>query len=315
MGTGATFVGLTTLDIAYAVEIYPAEDSKTRAADMFMAAGGPAANAAVAYAFLARGGAKLATVLGTHPLTQPIRADLREFGIEVWDQALDPEQRPPVSSIVVARESGSRTIVSLDDSRTSGHRELAEGRLLAGARVLLVDGHYPELAVQAAGMAKDSGVPVVLDGGRWRPEHRKLLPLIDFALCSSSFTPPELPPGDVGALLDFVLACGPRAVAVTDGARPIRWATTDARGAIPVSNTGADAVDTDAHAGVLDTDAHIVDTLGAGDILHGAFCHFHERGEDFPTALRHAAEVATFSCRYLGTREWMRHWRAATGDA
>jgi sugar/nucleoside kinase (ribokinase family) len=52
-----------------------------------------------------------------------------------------------------------------------------------------------------------------------------------------------------------------------------------------------------------------VDTLGAGDILHGAYCYYACRpGANFRDTLVAAARVATFSCRYVGTRSWMRKY-------
>jgi sugar/nucleoside kinase (ribokinase family) len=47
-----------------------------------------------------------------------------------------------------------------------------------------------------------------------------------------------------------------------------------------------------------------VDTLGAGDVLHGAFCHYFALEPDFEGALRQASEIATRSCQTLGTRAW-----------
>ena len=47
-----------------------------------------------------------------------------------------------------------------------------------------------------------------------------------------------------------------------------------------------------------------VDTLGAGDVLHGAFCHFFALKPDFESALRRASEIATLSCQSLGARAW-----------
>lgn len=291
----AVFVGLSTLDIAYAVDRYPAEDSKTRASGMFLGAGGPAANAAITHAFLTGRAAPrerdtvLVTALGGHALSEPIRADLREQGVQVWDRAGDQAHRPPVSSIVVASETGSRTIVSTDGAERDPQPG-AQASFLEDADVLLVDGHYPRLARRAAECAHGK-VPVVLDGGRWREEiHRDLLPHIDIAICSETFAPPELAAGDTGALFDFLHDAGPRLVAITCGGRSIRYSGPQGRGEIAVDGTG------------------VVDTLGAGDILHGAFCHFHTREADFPVALARAAEVATLSCRYSGTREWMRHF-------
>jgi sugar/nucleoside kinase (ribokinase family) len=48
-----------------------------------------------------------------------------------------------------------------------------------------------------------------------------------------------------------------------------------------------------------------VDTLGAGDILHGAFCYYSSLGQVFQEALTNAVRVASESCRFRGTREWM----------
>ncbi|MVU79441.1 sugar kinase [Nocardia sp. ET3-3] len=289
------FVGLSTLDLSYTVDRYPVEDTKTRAGELFLGAGGPAANAAITHAYLSHRrlpglarGTGLMTALGSHALAQPIRTELQQFGIQIWDEAAGDADRPPVSSIVVASETGTRTIVSTDGAERDPYPP-GEPYYLDDADIVLVDGHYPRLAFEAAGLA--GGIPVVLDGGRWREEvHRKLLPDITIAICSEKFAPPELDSGHIDEVIDFLHATGPRLVAITRGGRSIRYSTPDGRGEIPVATDG------------------IVDTLGAGDILHGAFCYFSALGEEFPLALRHAAEVASFSCRYTGTREWMRHF-------
>ncbi|MEV0462042.1 PfkB family carbohydrate kinase [Nocardia tengchongensis] len=288
----AVFAGLSTLDLAYAVDRYPAEDSKTQAADLFLGAGGPAANAAITYAFLSGATPALVTALGKHPLAELIRGDLHQHGVTAVDLTPDGSQQPPVSSIIVATESATRTIVSLDGSRIHPGLDDTAADVLAGASLLLVDGHYPDHAVRLATAARAAGVPVVLDAGRWRPVHADLLPVVDIAVCSSVFVPPGVPADSADAVFDHVHAAGPRLVAITGGGGPIRYSMPGGRGEIPVPVVTA------------------IDTLGAGDILHGAFCHFHERGADFPDALRRAAAVAGASCRFVGTREWMRHFDA-----
>jgi sugar/nucleoside kinase (ribokinase family) len=52
----------------------------------------------------------------------------------------------------------------------------------------------------------------------------------------------------------------------------------------------------------------VVDTLGAGDILHGAFCWYFLRSGDFAESLQAASRIATLSVRYFGSREWMAHF-------
>ncbi|WP_067820412.1 PfkB family carbohydrate kinase [Nocardia inohanensis] len=289
MDTGAVFVGLSTLDLAYTVGRYPAEDSKTQADDLFLGAGGPAANAAVTYAFLSNREPALVTALGKHALAELIREDLRQHGVRVADLTPERAAQPPVSSIVVATESATRTIVSLDGSRIEPAFDTSAVELPAGAPLVLVDGHYAEPALRLAEAAQLAGVPVVLDAGRWREVHADLLPLVDIAICSSAFVPPGVQQHSAEAVIEFLHSAGPDLVAITDGGQPITYSLYGERGQVSVPVEGA------------------VDTLGAGDILHGAFCHFHALGEPFPTALAHAAEVATESCRFTGTREWMRH--------
>ena len=55
MVPSAAFVGLTTLDLIYSVETYPAENKKIVARRQGMYAGGPATNAAAAFASLGGG--------------------------------------------------------------------------------------------------------------------------------------------------------------------------------------------------------------------------------------------------------------------
>ncbi|MFR9752471.1 PfkB family carbohydrate kinase [Nocardia sp. 004] len=284
--TSALFVGLSTLDLAYAVDRYPAEDSKTQALDQFLGAGGPAANAAVAYATVSGQPATLITALGRHQLTDLVRNDLSSHHVTVVDTTPDRIDTPPVSSIVVALEAGSRTVVGLDAARIQAVYTAELARHVDQAAVVLIDGHHPEVAVGIARRATELGVPVVLDAGRWKPIHEQLLPLTDIAICSAAFAPPGFG-GDAPALLNYLRAAGPKQVAVTRGPDPILFAVAGRRGAIEITPV-----------------PHAADTLGAGDILHGAFCAYYSAGRDFVDALTRASAVSTLSCRTFGTRNW-----------
>jgi sugar/nucleoside kinase (ribokinase family) len=76
-------------------------------------------------------------------------------------------------------------------------------------------------------------------------------------------------------------------VAITRGGGPIAWSDGSGRGAI--------------HPPQVDA----LDTLGAGDIFHGAFCHYLAGGSTFVAALEQAARIAALSCTHLGTRAWI----------
>ncbi|RMI32689.1 PfkB family carbohydrate kinase [Nocardia stercoris] len=284
----ALFVGLATLDVSNLVDSYPAEDSKTQAAESFIGAGGPAANAAVAHALLGRGrDTMLLTALGNHTLADIVLRDLRSHGVEVVDATPGRRDQPPVSSIVVAAENNTRTIVGLDAARIAAPFLPQFSALIDNASVVLVDAHHPELAVSAARLAQRSGVPVVLDAGRWKPAHADLLPLVDIAICSAAFDPPGSRARDGATeLLDYLTSQGVSCAAVTGGADPILYSGTSGHGKIEVDQVDA------------------LDTLGAGDILHGAFCRFFSANGDFVESLSEAATVATESTRSFGTRSW-----------
>lgn len=95
------------------------------------------------------------------------------------------------------------------------------------------------------------------------------------------------------------------------------WKRFQATGEVPndwfavtmnkVKYCALDLVDRGADVGRAETPrALVVDTLGAGDILHGAFCwSYLHSGGSFVASLGAAAQVASMSCRYLGTRRWI----------
>ncbi|WP_280490292.1 PfkB family carbohydrate kinase [Nocardia carnea] len=288
------FAGISTVDIAYHVDSYPAEDTKTQALDQFIGAGGPATNAAVAYAALG-GVPTLVTAVGSHRLGDLIRSDLSAHGVRVVDVRAGSDHQPPVSSIVVAESAATRTIVSLDGARIDVEYDHRLAELLADVNVVLVDGHYPALAAGLCERACSLGIPAVLDAGRFKDSHLALLPHIRSAICSAAFAPPGITPGDAGAVLAYLRAAGVENIAITNGGEPIIGLAGDREFRIDIPETRA------------------VDTLGAGDILHGAFCHYASTGHDFVHALTLASEVASFSCRFFGTREWCTRLSELTG--
>ncbi len=294
------FAGLCTLDIIQLVTRMPGPNEKVTAQRQVVAAGGPAANAAVAFAHLG-GAAVLVTGVGSHPLAAGIRADLDQAGVRLADAAAGDPAAPPASSIFVTEGTGERAVVS----RNAAGRVLAPpaglGALAAGAAVVLVDAHHQELARAAARAAREAGTLCVLDGGSYREGTEDLLACADVAVCSADFRPPGT--SGPAQVLDYLAARGVAWAAVTDGARPIRWSGGGQRGEVPVPAVP------------------VADTLGAGDFFHGALawqlCSRPGPGPgSWQEALAAAAEVAAASCRSFGTRAWLAGGpAAAAGDA
>jgi len=283
----AVFLGLVTVDVIYGVDSVPSENEKSVAQWQEVLCGGPAANAAITYGFLG-GTATLMSAVGTHPLCSVIRHDLERFQVSLHDFAPSSREVPPVSAVLVSQSTGARTVVSGHATRTPAPAEAVNVGILNSAALLLVDGHQIACSIRAAAQARALGIPVVLDGGSWKDGTDELLPLVQYAICSEHFAPP----GNASAsdAIAYLLDRGPEAVAITRGPGPITWATRGDKGEIAPPRVVA------------------VDTTGAGDIFHGAFCYQLVLGNPFPGALAFAAKVASYSCRFPGTRSWMATW-------
>ena len=92
------FVGLSTLDVVHRVQRVPGANEKVTARRQDVAAGGPAANAAVVFAALG-GDAVLITALGSDPLAGLISGELTARGVRTIDVTPDDPEPPAVSAV------------------------------------------------------------------------------------------------------------------------------------------------------------------------------------------------------------------------
>lgn len=274
------FVGLATLDVIHRVAALPGPNQKITALTTDVAAGGPAAVAAITFAALG-GSALLVTALGPGAAADAVRADLAGAGVEAVDVAPPGFVLPP-ASVLVVEGTGERSVVGGGAGRIPVTPP-ADADVVAwaeGAEVLLIDGHHPEVAVTFARAAAASGRPVVADLGSAKPVYDRVLPWITDAICSADYRTAD------GSAPAEMLGRGPLLVAVSHGPDPLEWWTLVDRGSIEVPPVAA------------------VDTLGAGDVLHGAYAFALAAGQERPDALRTAVRVAGIRVAHIGPREW-----------
>jgi len=124
----------------------------------------------------------------------------------------------------------------------------------------------------------------VIDGGSWKEGFEKVLPLANYLICSERF----LPPGCCRSedVVQFATEHGVAHGAITRGADPLFYWSSKLKGELVPPSVNA------------------VDTLGAGDFFHGAFCHAILR-MPFIDSLTFASRIASQSCKTFGTRRWM----------
>ncbi len=275
------FAGRTTVDALYWLDEMPREDTKVFARDFRVAPGGPACNAAITHALLG-GRATLMSAVGSGPWAELVRGELDRRGIGLVDLAADGYETP-LTTVLVNAGAATRTIVNPPVSTVGavtldGAWNEAWGDAPA---VALTDGFHLGETLALLRSLRDSGTALCLDGGSWKPGTETLAPMLTAAICSERFAAPG-EAADAEKTLAWFVEQGVPFAAVTRGARSILGSDRGRRFEIAIERVEA------------------VDTLGAGDVLHGAFCFYFAESGDFEGSLRGAAEVATRSCRGLG---------------
>lgn len=291
----AVFVGLCTLDVIHSVDRMPAANEKVVAHDVLLAAGGPATNAAVAFAHLG-GAATLVTRLPRHQLADVVRADLEACGVTL-DAEVDGDGPPVTASIIVTRANGDRAVVSpssgasrLDGVPSDAPRAPRDSPSLDAAGAVLVDGYHPPIAIGTARAARALGIPVLMDAGSLKPHTAAVAREVDLVIASSDLATPagSRAPADVFA---WLASLGARRAVITRGAADVLWSTPDASGAVPVPAVA------------------VVDTLGAGDFFHGAMAlRIATHGMDdarLPEDVAWAAQAIAPALTSFGTRAWL----------
>lgn len=293
------FLGRTTVDALYWLEAMPEENTKVYGRRFQAAPGGPALNAALTHALLG-GETQLVSAVGGGPWAGLVRGELEKHRIRLLDLAAGTDYETPLCAVLVNGANGSRTIVNppiseLKMRRLGAWAEEAEALGGEAPRMALTDGFFFEESREMLASLRDAGAVICLDGGSWKPGTEELASLLTVAICGERFrVPAEDGSGsDPEAVFGWFAAKGLPYAAVTRGAEPILGWDRGRRFEIEVARVAA------------------VDTLGAGDVLHGAFCYFFAQGGEFEAALRKASETATLSCRSLGTRGWVNEARHA----
>jgi sulfofructose kinase len=192
--------------------------------------------------------------------------------------------------ILVDRHTAARTVLFHRDPRLSLSMNAAEAGALRReeilrTRALLLDTSDPEAAVWAAGIAREAGIPVVLDADRPWPNPEALLSRVDFPVVPEHMAEEF---SGTGKLED-----GLRAL-LRNGAK-LAVATRGARGALALSR---DTEWTESPG----FDIEPVDTTGAGDAFRAAFSAALLDGLDTARVLEFANAAGALNCLALGAQ-------------
>jgi sulfofructose kinase len=272
-------VGVAAYDLIFSVPHHPAPDEKSTATAYAECGGGPAANAAVTVARLGRSVA-FAGYLGNDEFGERHLAELRHAGVAT--ELVVRGDAPTPVSVALVKPGGARSLVAYrGDTGPLADRSVDWSRVRP--KVILFDGHEPDLSVRLAERARGEGIPTILDAGSVHSGTETLVSRVSLLVCSERFACDFTGEAAPEAALAKLRANAP-AVVVTLGERGLLWHRDERGGRLPALSVAA------------------VDTTGAGDVFHGALAARVAIGDGWSDSLRYASAAAALACTRMGAR-------------
>jgi sulfofructose kinase len=276
-------IGLPVRDLTFRVQDLPARGFKVGAQHFEEIAGGNALNAAIAISRLG-GRAAICGPMGDAGETSSryIFDRLAELGIETRDLVHMPGLVTPISTIMIDPR-GERTIITFRDPALWKVRLPETDRLLEDCDAILAESRCAAFCTSLCAEARRRGIPVVIDVDSAMSMREGLLTASSHLIFSSEALQATADVADDAAALQKLAKVTSSFLAGTRGAQ----------GTVRLDPNGA----------LRQTPAfpvHTVDTLGAGDVFHGAFVLAITEKQDIQGALRFASAAAALKCTRFG---------------
>ncbi len=276
-------VGGAVMDLVYGVDRLPGEDGKSCAISYAEMGGGMAANAAVSIVRLG-GAASWWGLVGEDEKGSRILEGLRQEAVDI-EHARVVRNAVSSHSLVLVDRAGNRAIIlyrpgSLDDDASSLPLER-----VSAFDAVLADNRWIDGAVAVLSEARKRGLVGLLDADAGAGAHTiKAVRCASHAVFSKNGL---LETYGTSSITDALAEANRQApfVAVTLGADGLQWRCADGRGGSLVA---------------FEVDA--IETVGAGDVFHGAFALALAEGQEEEAALRFAAAAAALKCSGRGGR-------------
>jgi sulfofructose kinase len=276
-------IGLAVLDHLMLVPDFPSREGVIASSQYKVQGGGMVATALVAAQRLG-GVTEFWGKVGDDDNGQYLLDELKASGLNTSQVQVVQGGRTGVCFVMVKMGTGERSFVV--HSQRNLFVDLSNLNLdrIRKAKVLLVDASWIDAAQQAAHYAKAHGIPVVVDIHDHSQPSLDLLGLADYAIIPRQ-------------LADVLASKGDHSSALKDlRARNVKY---------PIVTLGRDGCIYLYQEKIFRQPAfqvEVVDTTGAGDVFHGAFCYALVRGLVLPEAVTFASAVSALACTKLGGR-------------
>jgi len=279
------FIGRSTMDLSYLIEKYPEENEKIFAKRSLLQPGGQAQNAAITFSLLG-GESVLISSFGNSSLAKFDKELINNnYSIEIIDIAQRKDYDFPVSSVFVNTSDASRTIVNSAKANDIIPVNLSN-KIFNDIDLILIDGfNLSEPIIDLIDRHKKLGVKVIMDAGSWKGGMDEYLEKIDIIICSNRFRYPDKNKKET---IEYLRSKGIKTIAFSNEENPLELYEHN-KEIISFEVPKIEAID----------------TLGAGDVLHGSFCYHFAKTNDLHKSIELSILDATESCKYFGTHTWI----------
>jgi sulfofructose kinase len=276
-------IGMPVRDLTFRVPGVPARGSKEDATHFDEICGGNALNAAIGIVRLG-GRASICGPMGDARETSSrfIFEQMAHEGIDTQHIVHMRGLVTPISAIMID-PSGERTNVTFRDPELWKVELPDTDTLLEDCHAILTESRCAEFCTDLCAEARRRGIPVIVDVDGAMSLREGLLTASSHLVFSSEPLQETADVSDDGEALKMIAKLTPSFLAGTRGPRGTIWL--------------------DEHQDLQETPAfpvHTVDTLGAGDVFHGAFALAVTEQQELRQALRFASAAAALKCTQFG---------------
>lgn len=272
-------IGIAVLDEVFAIPVRIVPGEKHRAGRIDSVIGGNAANASLAIARLG-GSVSLIARLGDDRTGATIRVAIEASGIDTRLSRVFAGCNSSRSAIII-EPNGDRSIFNYIDPRLPEAPDWLPASLPVTVGAVLGDTRWEAGARQLFMLARKAGIPAVFDGDRM-PANRELIDLATHTAFSAQGLAEMTGTRNLAEGLRRAAQARSNFLAVTDGSNGVFALENGAIRHYPAFPVKA------------------VDTLGAGDVWHGAFTLALAEGMAVDAAIPFASAAAAIKCTRPG---------------
>lgn len=286
-------VGLNATDTLLLLPHFPAYAGKVPFEEEILSPGGQVASAMVTCARLGLR-VKYIGTLGDDERGRIQLESLRAAGINLDHLQVRQGCANQSAYILIDRSTGERTVLwQRPDGLRLAPSEITPEQITC-ARLLHIDGHDTPTVERAARIARQAGLPVTVDVDTVYHGFDKVLPYVDYLVASSEFPVQWTDERDPFKALELI--------------------QNEYRMFLAAMTLGPHGALARVEGRFIYSPAFVVncvDTTGAGDVFHGAFCYAVLQRMSISEALDFSNAMAALNCTALGARGGIRSFEEA----